>query len=458
MRHPSSTIISTATPPGKSALSVIRMSGADTIAIIGKVFRSSKNIVPAAFEGFRTYHGHIYDGTIIIDEVLIHFYKAPNSYSGEDMLEISCHGNVLIVEKILELLIRKGCSLAEPGEFTKRAFINGKIDLSQAEAVESLINSKSERAIEESLKMIRGDLKKKICHLKDEIANMKARIDAQIEFEDTDGIKGPRNQEIVERFKTISDSINGILTGNCNREKLNEGQKISICGRPNVGKSSLYNLILNRSRSIVSGIPGTTRNVIDSELVFEGYLVKLYDTAGSGVDSDCLIDIESAEKSSMIINESDIIICVFDISEKIKQIDKEIVEKCKGKKIIAVLNKSDLTHKIENKNIEVIADFQRIIEISCIKETGLEDLRDAIGNQLKFTDNNSVMVSARQQLALREINDSINEIVESLEKSSNIEIISYLIDRVLESAGKLDGTTIEKDMLERIFSSFCIGK
>lgn len=453
------TIVAIATPFGKSALGIVRLSGKDAINIASMIFYDSakhKNV--KEFNGYTLHVGHIRDDKRHIDDVIMGIMKEPNSYTGEDIIEFICHGNIIIMHDILNLCIANGARCALPGEFTKRSFLNGKIDLSQAEAVNQLINARSEKSREEALKIMEGDLREEIKLLKEKLFRVKTNIDSDIEWGETEQINTKDKDEIINILKDIRKHINNILENSVSVTKLLNGFRVVICGKPNSGKSSLFNCLLKNSRSIISSEPGTTRDVIDCEMIIEGYVIKLIDTAGLGIKLRSKMDRLASEKSAEEINKADIIIYMIDGKTDITRKDLEIKKMIGNREWVPVINKCDLKIKLDQNKLAEFCGDKQWYQISCKEQQGLFNVIERIKNILSQFDDYKTMVTSRQREAFSKACDNIKNAVNLAQRSEYAELISYEVQETINNLGRIDGSFLEEDILDRIFSEFCIGK
>jgi tRNA modification GTPase len=450
------TIAAIATPPGTGALGIIRISGNKALSIAQKIF-----IHPGKNKDHKSrtlLHGEILKNNDVIDEVMMAVMRAPNSYTGEDTIEFTCHGNNLIIVKILELCIENGARLAEPGEFTKRRFLSGKIDLSQAESVNRLINAHSENAAKEAIKNIKGNIRENVEKIKESIVQIKMNVDADIEWGDTEEIHTMEVPEIARGISNTENDIKEMLDHSINAKKLMKGIRIVICGKPNAGKSSLFNAILKSSRSITSRVPGTTRDVIESEAVVEGNIINLIDTAGIGLKSKTSIDKIAIKKSREEIEKADLIIYVIDGKSGIERTDHTIKRRFADKEWIPVINKCDIKIALDEDKLKKFCGKRACHPISCKNNTGLYAINNEIKKLLKKNESHKMMITLRQRKALQNAKKAIVNTKEIMEQKFYPELISYELQVALNNLGKIDGTIIQEDMMEKIFNEFCIGK
>ena len=440
------TICAISTPVGIGGIAIVRLSGDKAVEIVKKIFKK----FPENIESHKLYYGHIVFNNEIIDEVLVSVMFSPKSYTREDVVEINCHGGYLIAKKILEILINLGARLAEPGEFTKRAFLNGRIDLIQAEAVVNVINSKNEISLKLFEKQLTGKTKKEIEKLKREFIDISATLESLIDFDEEieevslESIK-IKLQKNLEKIKKIIENYNSI-------KNFIEGVKIVIAGAPNSGKSSLLNYFLKKNRAIISDIPGTTRDTIEEEFYFKNIPVKLIDTAGIR-ETKNIIEKEGIKRAFEKIEEADIVIYLYDVTVGLKDFEKKIIkEKLKNKKVIICANKIDKIKDFKVKNA---------IPISIKEKINLGKLEKEIEKILekdRFISDESLIITNLRQLKIFE---NIKNIIESALKNFDnlyVDELSFEIKEILNELGKLTGEITSEDILDAIFSQFCIGK
>ncbi len=458
MHSRTETIAAAATPPGSSALGLVRLSGPDSIKIADTIFRTVKSGRKPSELAHRTCHvGAIVDGEEVVDSAVICTMKAPLSYTGEDMVELSCHGSMLIISRLLQLCRSAGAVYAEPGEFTKRAFLNGKMDLTQAEAVNSLIRARTEGARKQAISLISGEMKNTVERIREMVEETKALIDADIEWGEEQNIEFMEKNGAPSRLNKIIRETDRIIEQSYLSESAIEGYRVVICGLPNAGKSSLFNSLLKFSRSITSRIPGTTRDVIESETVIDGYLVRFVDTAGLGLEDAGEIDKMSAYRSIDAIKSADLAAYVIDGSSGITAKDHEARESLEGVKWIPVINKTDLEMQTDRRKIKDFCGGKKAIPVSCVKKKGISKLAKAITEELGAGYEGRLMVSVRQKELLEKLSGSLKSAAAEI-KNSRSELVSFELGCALDMLGRIDGKVIEGNMLDRIFERFCIGK
>ncbi|MDA3793241.1 MAG: tRNA uridine-5-carboxymethylaminomethyl(34) synthesis GTPase MnmE [Elusimicrobia bacterium] len=453
------TIVALSTPFGVSALAVIRLSGPEALSITNRIFSPSRVKNIKSVKSYTVHHGRIKDGNKEVDEVMVAVYKAPHTYTAQDIVEVTCHGGGVIISTLLELFSQNGARPAEPGEFTKRAFLNGKMDLSQAESVNSLINAGSRRALNGALKILNGSLREKTEKIKSALFEVKANIDADIEWGDTEELEIIDRSDIIDLLDAARGSVEYILDNSKAYAGIYSGFRVVIIGRPNAGKSSLFNRLLCESRSIVNNIPGTTRDVIESEVISDRYLIRYVDTAGLGLENPSETDILSARKSVEEIEAADFVIILIDKEKGVGKPEKDILKIASGKKRVIVINKSDKAEGVAKKDLSAVSGESKIIETSCKADTGLEKLKEEIKHQIDKAGPEHIMVSVRQKNSFNETARGIKRVIDIMETSPvSYEVASYELSEAINYIGLIDGTVIKEDILDRIFSDFCIGK
>ena len=410
------------------------MSGTKCFEVLDKIFKPKKQEKIENIKGYTLKYGHIVENTEIVDEVLVSYFKAPKSYTAENMCEINTHGGNVIVRKILDLCLKNGAELAEPGEFTKRAFLNGRIDLSQAESVIDVIDAKSEKEAKAGIKQLEGALSKKINEIKQEIMDVMINIDVSIDYPEYD-VDDVTNSQILDMLDSVCIKLEKLEKSFDNGKIVKEGIKTAIIGKPNAGKSSLLNAILKEDRAIVTEYAGTTRDTIEEFATVEGIPLKLIDTAGIRNANDEVEKIGIA-KSREIAKEADLIIAIFDSSCELTEEDMEILDIIKGKKAIVVLNKMDLSSKI-NEKMECFKEFsENIVKISALNQDGLENLYELISkmfnlNQINF-DNDIIITNLRHKNLITKALENVKKAKENTLNNMPIDIIAIFIKDILE--------------------------
>lgn len=436
------------------------MSGTKCFEVLDKIFKPKKQEKIENIKGYTLKYGHIVENTEIVDEVLVSYFKAPKSYTAENMCEINTHGGNVIVRKILDLCLKNGAELAEPGEFTKRAFLNGRIDLSQAESVIDVIDAKSEKEAKAGIKQLEGALSKKINEIKQEIMDVMINIDVSIDYPEYD-VDDVTNSQILDMLDSVFIKLEKLEKSFDNGKIVKEGIKTAIIGKPNAGKSSLLNAILKEDRAIVTEYAGTTRDTIEEFATVEGIPLKLIDTAGIRNANDEVEKIGIA-KSREIAKEADLIIAIFDSSCELTEEDMEILDIIKGKKAIVVLNKMDLSSKI-NEKMECFKEFsENIVKISALNQDGLENLYELISkmfnlNQINF-DNDIIITNLRHKNLITKALENVKKAKENTLNNMPIDIIAIFIKDILEDLGSITGEFVTDDIINEIFAKFCLGK
>lgn len=453
------TIAAISTAIGEAGIAIVRMSGEDSINIIDKIFVSASKIKMKDAENRKFMYGHIYDDDKKIDEVLVVKMKGPHSYTAEDIVEIHCHGGVVSVKRILNLILSKGARLAEKGEFTKRGFLNGRIDLTQAEAVIDLIKAKTDISFDLGLNQLSGALSEVLNKLKDELVSMQALIVANIDFPDED-IEDAAYNDLLDRSKKILDKIDNLLENSKNSRLLRDGINTVILGKPNVGKSSLLNGLLKYDRAIVTDIAGTTRDVIEDYINLDGVLLKISDTAGIRETDDEVekIGVNIAREK---LKDADLVIAIFDLSRDFDEDDKEILKLIENKKHIIILNKDDLEQKISDEEIEKYFkdDYLRlsVMENESVMKVEKLIIDLFFDGELQIS-SDTVLSNLRHINALREAKKELLEVNESLNKRVFLDLIEVDLENVIAHISEITGTITTEDILDRVFSDFCIGK
>ena len=436
------------------------MSGENCFEILDKIFipKHKKNIND--IKGYTIKYGNIVENGNIIDEVLVSYFKAPKSYTTENMCEINSHGGNIIVKKILEMCLENGANLAEPGEFTKRAFLNGRIDLLQAESVIDVINAKSEREAKTGIKQLEGYLSKEISNIKQEIMDVMVNIEVSIDYPEYD-VDDVTNSQISDMLESVQKKLKKLEKSFDNGKIIKEGIKTVIVGRPNAGKSSLLNAILKEDRAIVTQYEGTTRDTIEEFVTVNGIPLKLVDTAGIRNAEDEVEKI-GIEKSREEIKNADLVIAIFDASEDLTKEDIEILELIKGKKTIIVLNKNDLEQKVDEKNEKLKEISNSIIKISALNKTGIEDIYNEISKLFNLNeinlDQEIVITNVRQKNLINKAIENVKKAKETLKEKMPLDIIAIFIKDILEDLGSITGEIVTDDIIDEIFSKFCLGK
>lgn len=454
------TIVAISTASGNGGIGIIRLSGKNTFKIIDRIFiPKNKN---KEIKGYNIKYGNIVNpkNNETIDEVLVSYFVSPKSYTTEDMCEINSHGGMVVEKKILEICLENGAELAEPGEFTKRAFLNGRIDLSQAEGIIDLINSKSDMEAKESIGQLEGYLSKKIKEIKQKMLDIMVDIEVTIDYPEYD-VEEVTNTKALKELTYIKEKLTSLEESFNKGKILKSGIKTVILGKPNAGKSSLLNAMLKEDRAIVSDIEGTTRDTIEEYINIEGVALKLIDTAGIR-DTDNQIEKIGVEKSKKLAESADLIIAIIDNSRNIDDDDKKILEIIKDKNAIIVLNKVDINDKNEYNEKEVTNLCKPIIKISAKEEKGLDNLYKEILKLFEMHDissNNEVLITnERHKKQINKAKENIERAINSLKDNMPVDILSIHIKEALNDLGEITGENVSENIINEIFSKFCLGK
>ena len=444
------TIAAISTALGVGAISIIRISGTEAIEIVNKIFDKDLSKV----KSHTIHYGHIKDNNKIIDEVLVSVMLAPKTFTTENIVEINCHGGISTTNKVLELLLTSGARLAEPGEFTKRAFLNGRIDLTQAEGIMNLIEAKSDKTREMSINQLTGSVSNIISGIRTDLVNIISNIEVNIDYPEYEDIEVLTNEKILPDIIKIKDKLLLTIKNAENGKLLNTGIKIGIIGKPNVGKSSLLNALLEENKAIVTNIEGTTRDIVEGDFLLNGIACHIIDTAGIR-ETDDLVEKLGVDKSLAIIDDADLIIFMLNNNEILTSNEKELLNKIKNKKHIIVINKIDLNNKL-------ILDDKNTIKISIKENIGLDNIKNKIiemFNLGEITTNDMTYLSDARSISLLKkslciIDDSIN----NLEKGTPIDIIEMDLKNCWNTLGEIIGETYTDELIDEIFSRFCLGK
>lgn len=450
------TICAIATSQGVGAIAIIRISGEDSIKVVNKIFKG-KDLEKV--ESHTINYGHITDGDKIIDEVLVSVMKAPKTFTAEDTVEINTHGGISPTNKVLELLLENGCRLAEPGEFTKRAFLNGRIDLLEAEAVMDMINSKTDAQRQMAINQIGGKVSDLINSLRSDMVQIISNINVNIDYPEYDDVDIITNEILIPKITSLKARIEKILKESENGKIIKEGIKTSIVGRPNVGKSSLLNALLEEDKAIVTDIAGTTRDIVEGQITINGILLNMIDTAGIRKTED-KIEAIGVEKSFKMIEDSELVLLMLNNNENLSNDIKEIIEKIKEKHYIAIINKIDLENKLNRD--ELVIPLDKIVEISVKENKGIDDLKEKIVKMFNIdeleTKDPTYLNNSRSISILKRCLKSINDIEYGLKNNMPIDMIELDIKNIWEELGTINGTTYEEELLDEMFQRFCLGK
>ena len=451
------TIAAISTPRGEGGIGIIRISGDKSFEILERIFNTKNPNRDLGFYKFN--YGFIHDNGKIVDEVMAVRMKAPKTYTCEDVVEINCHGGHLISEKVLELVLKNGARHAEQGEFTKRAFMNGRIDLSQAEAVMDIIHGKTEKSISLSLEQLRGDLRDKIDSFKKALLDVTAHVNVVLDYPE-EGIDDPLPSNLRENLENVYAEADRLISSYDKGKKIKEGIKTVIAGKPNVGKSTFLHSLLKEERAIVPHIPGTTRDVIEEIINIKGIPLVLTDTAGIRKTEDIVENI-GVEKSKKFIENADLVLLVLDASRELESEDREVIEEIQNhnKKTIVLLNKIDLERKIELEEF----NLENILEISAKDNIGIEDMEERIYSYIveenvEDSSEKLIITNIRHKTALEKTKDAIRNIFETIDAGMPMDLISVDLKEALDSLSEITGEISSEDILDHVFGNFCVGK
>lgn len=451
------TIAAISTPKGEGGIGIIRISGDKSFEILDKIFKPKNPNKDLGFYQFN--YGFIHDGEKVIDESMVVRMKAPKTYTCEDVVEVNCHGGQFVTQKVLELVLKNGARHAEQGEFTKRAFMNGRIDLSQAEAVMDLIQGKTEKSISLSLDQLRGDLRDKINSFKKALLDITAHVNVVLDYPE-EGIDDPLPVELRDNLEAVYEEATRLIESYDKGKKIKEGIKTVIVGKPNVGKSTLLNSLLREERAIVTHVAGTTRDVIEEVINIKGIPLVLVDTAGIRQTDDIVENI-GVEKSKEFIEKADLVLLVLDASRELEDEDREVINQINEnhKKVIVLLNKIDLERKIDLDEY----NFENIVEISAQKNVGIEDMEEKIysfivDEKVEDSSEKLIITNVRHKTALEKTKDAIRNIFETIDMGLPMDLISVDLKEALDSLSEITGEISSEDILDHVFGNFCVGK
>ncbi|MGR8013330.1 tRNA uridine-5-carboxymethylaminomethyl(34) synthesis GTPase MnmE [Bacillus sp. RM3] len=457
------TIAAISTPMGEGAIAIIRLSGPDAVQIADRMYKGPKEKKLVSVDSHTIHYGHIVDSSTeqVIEEVMVSVLRAPKTFTREDVIEINCHGGIVTVNKVLQLALKEGARLAEPGEFTKRAFLNGRIDLSQAEAVMDLIRAKTDRAMNVAMTQMEGRLSGLIKRLRGEILETLAHVEVNIDYPEYDDVEEMTHRVLVEKATSVKKEIESLLTTSQQGKILREGLSTVIIGRPNVGKSSLLNSLVQETKAIVTDIPGTTRDVIEEYVNVRGVPLRLVDTAGIRETED-IVERIGVERSRQVLKEADLILLVLNYSEELSEEDIKLFEAVSGMDIIVIVNKTDLEPKLDVEKVKELAKDRPVVTTSLLQEKGIDELELAI-QSLFFTGSiesgDLTYVSNTRHIALlQEAKQSIEDALEGIEMDVPIDIVQIDLTRCWEQLGEIIGDAVHESLIDQLFSQFCLGK
>lgn len=453
------TIAAISTALGEGAIGIVRMSGPEAIEYANQLFRE-KDLNQVA--SHTIHYGHIYrEDQSIIDEVMITVLKAPKTYTREDIIEINCHGGLVAVQEVLEACLYQGARLAQPGEFTKRAFLNGRLDLSQAEALMDLIQAKTAKSMSASMSQLSGSLSSKIKHLRNEMLQTFAQVEVTIDYPEYDDVEELSNKALCQTALVVKDEIDKLLNEASNGQLLREGVKTVIVGRPNVGKSSLLNRLTGREKAIVTNIAGTTRDTIEELISIRGIPLLLIDTAGIR-DTNEIVEQIGVNKSRQMVNEADLIILMFDQSQALSSMDLELIDLTKDKKRIVLLNKQDLKPVLDIDKLKEALVGTPLIETSLMTDEGIYEMENQIESlfnkgAIESQDVN-YLLNTRHTNLLKQAIRSLDAVIEASQMGVPVDLIQIDFTQAWDYLGEITGESVQDELLDKLFSQFCLGK
>ncbi|GCF92388.1 tRNA modification GTPase MnmE [Enterococcus florum] len=456
------TIAAISTPPGEGAISIVRLSGDQAVYIADRVFKSGKKKLENV-DSHTIHYGHIFDpkSQQLVDEVMVSVMRAPKTFTREDIVEINCHGGIVVVNELLQLMLREGARLAEPGEFTKRAFLNGRVDLSQAEAVMDLIRAKTDKAMNIAISQLDGNLSHLIRALRQEILETLAQVEVNIDYPEYDDVEELTTQLLLEKASYVENQINALLLNAKQGKILREGLSTAIIGRPNVGKSSLLNYLLHEEKAIVTDIAGTTRDVIEEYVNVRGVPLKLIDTAGIRETEDVVEKI-GVERSRKALGEADLVLLVLNQSEALTPEDRELLVATRELKRIVLLNKTDLPSRIGSEELTELVNDSEILAVSVVEKDGLDQLEEAIAELFfggKTNEKDATYVSNTRHIALLDkASQSLKEVQVGIETGMPVDLVQIDMTRCWDYLGEIVGDSVQDELITQLFSQFCLGK
>ncbi len=457
------TIAAISTPMGEGAIAIVRLSGPQAFEIADVLFKGVSGKKVKEVPTHTIHYGNIIDpGTgQVAEEVMVSVMKGPKTFTKEDVVEINCHGGLVSVNRVLQLLLNHGARLAEPGEFTKRAFLNGRIDLSQAEAVMDLIRAKTDRALNVALGQMEGRLSKLIRGLRQEILEILAHVEVNIDYPEYDDVEEMTHQMLLEKSAIVKKEIEKLLRTSQQGKILREGLSTVIVGRPNVGKSSLLNSLVHENKAIVTDIPGTTRDVIEEYVNVRGVPLRLLDTAGIRETED-IVERIGVEKSRQVLKEADLLLLVLNYSDELSVEDENLFKAVEGMDVIVIVNKTDLPAKVDMDKVRTLAGNHKLVTTSLLAEQGVDELEEAIAS-LFFSGSieagDMTYVSNTRHIALlNQALNTINEAIQGVEMGTPIDIVQIDLTRTWELLGEIIGDSVHESLIDQLFSQFCLGK
>ena len=457
------TIAAISTPMGEGAIAIVRLTGDQALSIIDKIYKGPGNKKLSEVNSHTIHYGHLVDpdSEKVVEEVMVSIMRGPKTFTREDVVEINCHGGLVSVKKVLNLVLTNGARLAEPGEFTKRAFLNGRIDLSQAEAVMDLIRAKTDRAMNVALGQMEGRLSKLVQTLRQEILETLAHVEVNIDYPEYDDVEEITHNMLIKKASYVKDQLVKLLQTAEQGKILREGISTVIVGRPNVGKSSLLNAFVQENKAIVTDIPGTTRDVIEEYVNVRGVPLRLLDTAGIRETED-IVERIGVEKSRTVLKEADLILLVLNNAEELTNEDLQLFEATKGMETIIIVNKTDLPRKIDMNRIRELGGNSPIITTSILEDKGINELEEAISNLFFEGDleaSDLTYVSNTRHIALiSQALKIIEDAISAIENNTPIDLVQIDLTRAWEILGEIIGDTVSDSLIDQLFSQFCLGK
>ncbi|EAA0023007.1 tRNA uridine-5-carboxymethylaminomethyl(34) synthesis GTPase MnmE [Listeria monocytogenes] len=453
------TIAAISTPPGEGAIAIIRLSGPEAIQIADRIFYAKNSLSEA--ESHTIHYGHIKEDGEVIEEVMVTVMRAPRTFTREDVVEINAHGGIVSVNRVLQLLLRNGANLAEPGEFTKRAFLNGRIDLSQAEAVMDLIRAKTDRAMGVAIRQMDGNLSRLIRNLRQEILDALAQVEVNIDYPEYDDVEEMTQRMLLEKTELVRASVEQLLRTASQGKILREGLATAIIGRPNVGKSSLLNQLIQEEKAIVTDIAGTTRDIIEEYVNVRGVPLRLIDTAGIRETED-IVEKIGVERSRKALADADFILLVLNQNEELTVEDEALFEAAVGHNYVVVLNKTDLETKLDINRVCELAGENPIVSTSLVNDEGLEALEEAIKTLFFAGDidaGDATYVSNVRHIALlHQALEALNGVTTGIQLGMPVDIVQIDMTRAWDLLGEITGDSVQDELLDQLFNQFCLGK
>lgn len=454
------TIAAISTPPGEGAISIVRMSGEESLEVIAKIFKG-KNLQDV--QSHTINYGHIVDPETNeeIDEVMVSVMRGPKTFTREDIIEINCHGGIVPTNKILQLLLQNGARLAEPGEFTKRAFLHGRIDLTQAESVMDLIRAKTDRSMKVALNQLDGNLSKLIKNLRQDILDTLAQVEVNIDYPEYDDVETMTTKILKEKATEVKAQIEELLRTANQGKIMRDGLATAIVGRPNVGKSSLLNYLLHEDKAIVTDVAGTTRDVIEEYVNIRDVPLKLVDTAGIR-DTEDKVEKIGVERSRKAIEKADLVMVLLNASEALTSEDRRLLELTQDKKRIVILNKTDLPRKIDMAEVKQLVGSEELLSTSVLKNDGLDELEEQIAkmffNGIENSQTTVMLTNSRHIALLHQAKDSLQSVLDGIESGMPVDLCQIDMTDAWDDLGEITGDSYQDELLDQLFSQFCLGK